>query len=95
MQRWSLDFVSDQLADCRRFRVLNIVDDHSRFCPCQIVDVSISDARVARYFDDLALLHCPSEEIVLNNGLLGSVVVQFNLKAVLPSLSDAQIYASG
>jgi putative transposase len=33
MQRWSLDFVSDQLADCRRFRVLNIVDDHSRFCP--------------------------------------------------------------
>ena len=29
MQRWSLDFVSDQLADCRRFRVLNIVDDHS------------------------------------------------------------------
>ena len=26
MQRWSLDFVSDQLADCRRFRVLNIVD---------------------------------------------------------------------
>ena len=26
-QRWSLDFVSDQLADGRRFRVLNIVDD--------------------------------------------------------------------
>ena len=45
MQRWSLDFVSDQLADCRRFRVLNIVDDHSRFCPGQIVDVSISGAR--------------------------------------------------
>ena len=33
MQRWSLDFVSDQLADCRRFRVLNIVDDHSRLLP--------------------------------------------------------------
>ncbi len=33
MQRWSLDFVSDQLVDCRRFRVLNTVDDHSRFCP--------------------------------------------------------------
>ena len=54
MQRWSLDFVSDQLADCRRFRVLNIVDDHSRFCPGQIVDVSISGARVARHLDDLA-----------------------------------------
>jgi putative transposase len=33
MQRWSLDFMSDQLADYRRFRILNIVDDHSRFCP--------------------------------------------------------------
>ena len=68
MQRWSLDFVSDQLADCRRFRVLNIVDDHSRFCPGQIVDVSISGARVARYLDDLALLHGMPEEIVLDNG---------------------------
>lgn len=48
MQRWSLDFVSDQLADCRRFRVLNIVDDHSRFCPGQIVDTSISGARHLR-----------------------------------------------
>jgi putative transposase len=36
--------------------VLNIVDDHSRFCPGQVVDVSISGARVARYLDDLALL---------------------------------------
>lgn len=39
MQRWSLDFMSDQLADHRRFRVLNIVDDHNRFCPGQIVDL--------------------------------------------------------
>ena len=31
-EHWSLDFVSDQLADGRRFRVLNIVDDYSRGC---------------------------------------------------------------
>ncbi|MEL6795150.1 MAG: hypothetical protein AAFP78_16955, partial [Pseudomonadota bacterium] len=49
----SLDFMSDQRADYRRFRVLNIVDDHSRFCPGQIVDLSISGARVARYHDEL------------------------------------------
>ena len=28
-QRWSVDFLSDQLAGGRRFRVLNVVDDHS------------------------------------------------------------------
>jgi putative transposase len=30
--RWSMDFVSDQLANGRRFCVLNIVDDFSREC---------------------------------------------------------------
>ena len=78
MQRWSLDFVSDQLADCRRFRVLNIVDDHSRFCPNQIVDVSISGARVARHLDDLALLHGLPEEIVLDNGPEGTSRAMFD-----------------
>ena len=28
--RWSMDFVSDQLSDGRRFRILNIVDDYTR-----------------------------------------------------------------
>lgn len=31
-QRWSMDFISDQLANGRRFRVLNVVDDYSREC---------------------------------------------------------------
>jgi len=30
--RWSLDFVHDQMANGRRFRVLNIVDDVTREC---------------------------------------------------------------
>ena len=29
-ERWSMDFVSNQLANGRRFRVLNVVDDYSR-----------------------------------------------------------------
>lgn len=87
MQRWSLDFVSDQLADYRRFRVLNIVDalpgrrlpanavrDHSRFCPGQIVHVSISGARIARFLDDLALRVGLPEEIVLELPVLASLV---------------------
>lgn len=78
MQRWSMDFVGDQLADCRRFRVLNIVDDHSRFCPGQIVDVSIPGARVARFLDDLALRIGLPEEIILDNGPEGTSKAMFD-----------------
>lgn len=30
--RWSLDFVHDQLANGRRFRILNIIDDVTKEC---------------------------------------------------------------
>lgn len=46
--RWSLDFVHDQMANGRRFRVLNIVDDVTRECLAAIPDTSISGVRVAR-----------------------------------------------
>ena len=36
--RWSLDFVSDQLTDGRRFRVLTIVDDCTRECLGLVAD---------------------------------------------------------
>lgn len=47
-QRWSMDFVSDSLCSGRRFRVLNIVDEHTRESPGQLVDLSISGERVTR-----------------------------------------------
>ena len=47
-ERWSMDFMSDQLANGRRFRILNIVDDFTRECVTQIVDFSISGERLAR-----------------------------------------------
>ena len=68
MQRWSLDFVSDQLASGRRFRILNIVDDCSRECPGQIVDVSISGARLVRFLDDLATRRGLPGTLVMDNG---------------------------
>jgi hypothetical protein len=40
--RWSLDFVHDQFAQGRRFRILNIVDDVTRECLAAIPDTSIS-----------------------------------------------------
>ena len=39
--RWSLDFVHDQFASGRRFRILNIVDDVTRECLAAIPDPSI------------------------------------------------------
>jgi len=48
-QRWSLDFVHDQLVTGRRFRVLNIVADVTRECLRAVVDTSISGRRVDDY----------------------------------------------
>ncbi len=67
-ERWSLDFVSDQLANGRRFRVLNIVDDYSRRCVGQLVDTSISGERLSRFLDELNLTQPLPQTIVLDNG---------------------------
>ena len=40
-QRWSMNFISDQLAGGRRFRVFNVIDDYSRECLGSLVDVPI------------------------------------------------------
>ena len=37
-QRWSVGFVSDQLSNGRRFRVLNLIDDYSR----EVIDQLVS-----------------------------------------------------
>jgi putative transposase len=52
-QRWSLDFVSDQLTDARRFRILAVVDDCTRECLALVADTSIGGRRVARELDDI------------------------------------------
>ena len=63
--RWSMDFVSDQLANGRRFRIFNLVDDFTRECVLQIVDFSISGHRLARELDQLRML---PKTIVCDNG---------------------------
>ena len=47
-QRWSLDFVSDALANGRRFRVLAVVDDFTRECLGLVADTSLSGLRRPR-----------------------------------------------
>jgi putative transposase len=50
-QRWSLDFLHDQLNDGRRFRILAILDDFTRECLALVADTSLSGLRVGRELD--------------------------------------------
>ncbi|CAM2868991.1 hypothetical protein SHAM105786_09350 [Shewanella amazonensis] len=52
-QRWSMDFMSDQLSNGRRFRVLNVIDDYLREMVGQLVSVAISGRQVSRFLDQL------------------------------------------
>ena len=66
--RWSLDFVHDQMANGRRFRILNITDDITHECLAAIPDTSISGHRVARELT--AIIECRGKPgmIVSDNG---------------------------
>ena len=66
--RWSLDFVHDQFAQGRRFRILNIVDDVTRVCLAAIPDTSISGKRVARELTMLIGARGEPQMIVSDNG---------------------------
>ena len=67
-QRWSMDFVSDQLSNGRRFRVLNLVDDFTREIVGQLVDSSISGHQVARMLNQLSETRGLPGSIVCDNG---------------------------
>ena len=67
-ERWSLDFVSDQLTDGRRFRILTIVDDCTRENIALIADTSLSGLRVATELDRLVATRGKLRMIVSDNG---------------------------
>lgn len=66
--RWSLDFVHDQLTDGRRFRILTVVDDATRECLALVADTSISGARVARELDRIVAIRGKPRTLVSDNG---------------------------
>lgn len=68
-ERWSMDFVSDSLADSRKLRVLNVVDDCTREALVMYVDTSIGGQRVARLLDEQAATRgAYPRRIVCDNG---------------------------
>src|SRR3546814_14375923 len=67
-QRWSLDFVHDQLVTGRRFRVLNIVDDVTRECLAAVIDTSISGRRGVLELGDMSARPGAPKVTGLHNG---------------------------
>lgn len=83
--RWSLDFVHDQFACGRRFRVLNVVDDVTRECLAAIPDTSISGRRVARELTTLIERRGKPGMIVSDHG------TEFTSNAILAWSKDHKI----
>jgi putative transposase len=67
-ERWSLDFLTDSLADGRRFRVLTIVDNVSRVSPAIEVGSSITGERVVGVLERLKRMVGRPERIAIDNG---------------------------
>lgn len=65
---WSMDFVMDSLADGRRVRCLNIVDDYTKECLAIEVDTSLPGKRVMAVLERLAESRGLPVSITVDNG---------------------------
>jgi putative transposase len=83
--RWSIDFVHDQLACGRRFRILNVIDDVTKECLAAIADTSISGRRVARELTALLTRRGRPAMIVSDHG------TEFTSNAMLGWTSESRI----
>jgi transposase InsO family protein len=67
-----MDFVADTLAHGRTFRVLTIIDEHTRECLSVETDTSLPGLRVIRVLEHLAQTRGLPEEIHVDYGLNAS-----------------------
>ena len=67
-QVWSIDFMSDSLADGRKFRLLNIIDDFNRESLAIEVDTSLPSLRVIRVLERLISQRGKPANIRCDNG---------------------------
>jgi putative transposase len=84
-QRWGLDFVSDQMTNGRRFRILEVFDDCTRECLALVADTSISGRRVARELDAIIAWRGRPGTIVSDNG------TELTSNAILEWTDDRQV----
>ena len=81
-QRWSLDFVSDQLTDGRRFPIWTVINDCTREWLALIADTSLSGVRVARELATLFAVRATPQTVVRDNG------TEFTSNAILKFVDD-------
>ena len=67
-QYWAMDFVHDQLANGRKFRVLTVVDKWSRESVLLEVDFALTGLSVVRAFNRLAGMRTLPMAITVDNG---------------------------
>jgi putative transposase len=67
-QRWSMDFVCDQLIGGQRLKCLTVVDDFTRESPGILVGRCITGEMVAGFFDPLTGQRSLPKVIVCDNG---------------------------
>jgi len=65
---WSMDFMTDSLADGRSFRVLNVIDDQNRECLLSQGSISFPSARVVRHLEELMEYYGKPKCIRTDNG---------------------------
>lgn len=67
-ETWSMDFMSDSLVHCRKFRTLNVIDDATRTVLAIEIDTSISAKRVIRTLDRIIEQQGKPKTIRVDNG---------------------------
>ncbi len=67
-ERWSMDFVTDTLANGQRYRALTIVDNVSRVSPAIEVDSSLTGQRVVAVLERLRQTYGLLKRIGVDNG---------------------------
>jgi putative transposase len=82
-QRWSVDFVSDQFTDGRRF--LTVIDNCTRECLALAADTSLSGRRVARELDNIIRQRGRPQTIISDNG------TEYTSNAILEWANDTGV----
>lgn len=67
-EHWSIDLMSDQLAEGRRFRIFTALDQFSRECVCLEVGQSLCSQTITDALDRAILCQGQPEMITMDNG---------------------------